>query len=72
VKPFETLFVDHNMQKAILILTLFLIPAAPLFAQQNDDDPFRRDPIFTRPLEDFFGIQDERDEREKEARDRKQ
>ncbi len=57
------------MQKAILILTLFLIPAAPLFAQQNDDDPFRRDPIFTRPLEDFFGIQDERDEREKEARE---
>jgi len=44
--------------KIFPLLFIFLLPVA-LYGQQTEDDPFKRDPIFTRPLDDFFGVGNE-------------
>jgi hypothetical protein len=44
------------MALKIFPLLLCLIIPVTLFGQQTDDDPFKRDPIFTKPLDDFFGV----------------
>ncbi|WP_069131830.1 hypothetical protein [Rhodohalobacter halophilus] len=41
----------------LLILSLFILFPAIGFAQQSDDDPFKRDPIFNKSLEELFGTQ---------------
>jgi hypothetical protein len=43
------------IKKILPILFIIFIPLS-LFGQQSDDDPFKRDPIFTKPIDDFFGI----------------
>ena len=50
----------RNLLFAVLV---FLVSPLTLAAQQtNEEDPFKRDPIFTRPLEDFFGVERESSE----------
>lgn len=48
------------MKRYILTISAFVFLLSPLALsaqQSNEEDPFKRDPIFTRPLEDFFGIE---------------
>lgn len=45
------------MSKKYLILPLLLLFPAVLFSQQTDtDDPFKRDPIFTKSIDELLGI----------------
>lgn len=49
-------------------LTLFILCAfftVPLFAQHKDEDPFKRDPIFNKSLEELFGSRTDDEDEEK-------
>jgi hypothetical protein len=50
-----------------LICLIFLLPLPVLAQVGSDDDPFKRDPIFTKPLDDFFGTGDPEEETGKDA-----
>ncbi len=52
------------MKNFCYLIIIFLIFPSLAFAQQDDSDPFKRDPIFTKPLDDFFGSSDEESEAE--------
>lgn len=49
----KTCFCSIMNRLLLLSLLLLLLPAASI-AQQNNEDPFKRDPIFNRPLEEIF------------------
>lgn len=51
-------------QKLLTILFLVLLPGIG-FAQQSKEDPFKRDPFFTKSLDEFFGAGDQSEEGEK-------
>ncbi|MEX0647864.1 MAG: hypothetical protein WEA56_10510 [Balneolaceae bacterium] len=53
--------------KIYIVLILLSIFPVLVFAQQTDDDPFKRDPFFNKSLDEFFGssIDDEEDEPQK-------
>lgn len=44
------------MKKYTILLFLFIFPLTAFSQQRNDDDPFKRDPIFTKSLEELLGI----------------
>lgn len=49
-------FTSVPMKKYIYILFIFLIfPVLPALARQAEEDPFKRDPIFNKSLEELFG-----------------
>lgn len=51
--------------KQLILSTLIIISLpALLFAQQSDDDPFKRDPIFNKSLDEIFGISQQEDAQE--------
>ncbi|PKD44805.1 hypothetical protein [Rhodohalobacter barkolensis] len=46
------------MKRLILFtITLFVLVPAVSFAQQSEEDPFKRDPIFNKSLEELFGME---------------
>lgn len=47
--------------KIPIILLLLITPMSLLAQQTNEEDPFKRDPVFTKPLEDFFGIHNDQE-----------
>lgn len=47
------------MKNLTLLLLLFFCSNSLIFAQSNEDDPFKRDPFFTKSLDDFFGLTSE-------------
>jgi len=42
-----------NSPALLLLIFFFTIPLS-LFAQSEEEDPFKRDPFFTRPINEFF------------------
>ncbi|MCC5908652.1 MAG: BamA/TamA family outer membrane protein [Balneolaceae bacterium] len=51
------------MKKITLALLFLVFLPAVLFARQADqDDPFKRDPIFTKPIEELIGISEPEEE----------
>lgn len=64
------------MKNLIILLLFFSVTSAPLFGQTTavEDDPFKRDPIFNKSLEELFGeesdeeVEDEQDEMERSSR----
>ena len=58
---------------SILLLSLFLLcPAIGLAQETEREDPFKRDPIFTKPLEELFGTGSEDTVQEKDDIERRE
>lgn len=49
----------QGIRKYLLLIIVFLIAPSGLYAQSdNQDDPFKRDPIFSKSLDELFGRED--------------
>lgn len=49
------------MARIVLLISLILaFGSADVTAQQGDDDPFKRDPIFNKSLEELLGLEDKK------------
>lgn len=55
------------MRTILFSTLLLLIASVPVFAQQTDrDDPFKRDPLFTKPIDELLGISEPEPEEQDE------
>ena len=56
------------MKNLTLLLLIFFCSNSLIFAQTSDEDPFKRDPFFTKSLDDFFGLTTEEEIEESEEK----
>ncbi len=54
------------MVKTALIILLFSVPSLAL-AQEREEDPFKRDPIFTKTIEELLGLGEQEEDEAEEA-----
>src|SRR5690625_7438902 len=56
---YVTKFMNHKIHTYRTVTTL-LLAGSLFFAQHSEtEDPFKRDPLFTRSLDELFGISEE-------------
>ena len=61
------------MRFSITTICLLLLISVTAVAQQADsDDPFKRDPFFTKPIDELFGHDKEKEEEEDTERERRE